>query len=235
MKIISWNCNCNFRKKYALLPQADILIIPESESPDFLQQRGFNLPLRTHLWVGKTVHKGLSIFTRGDYTAQIADFYNDEFQYIVPVEISTADKKFILWAVWTQSDGNDSYNGYVVKAVKALMSYEKYLQPDSLIIGDFNSNARWNKHFKREYNHQKLEEFMERNGFCSLYHQLTNCIHGAEQEATIYMYKNRERPYYIDYAFVHNSRLASFPTFSIGKYEDWIKHSDHMPLFMELN
>lgn len=237
MKLICWNCNCAFRTKYTLLPEADILIIPESESPAFLQNKkaATAFPFSAHLWEGKSAHKGLSIFCGKDTSARIAPFYNDAFKFIVPAEISFRGKNFVLWAVWTQPDGNDSYNGYVVQAVKALMFYEKYLDGDSLIAGDFNSNACWNAHFKQDYNHEKLVNLLAKHGFCSLYHALFPCAHGSEKDATIYMHKNAGKPYYIDYIFAHKSKIAAGATLKIGRYEDWIKYSDHMPLFAEFS
>ena len=163
MKIVSWNCNCAFRNKYQLLPPADVLIVQESESPEFLQKHSVCLPFLRHLWVGKRAHKGLSIFCSEGTDVKIADFYNEAFEFVVPVEVQRKGRRFILWAVWTQAEGNDCYNGYVVTLTKAMIYYEKYLREDSLIIGDFNSNARWNEHFKREFNHDSLVAFLEKN------------------------------------------------------------------------
>lgn len=41
MKIISWNCNGGFRNKFQALEKfnADIWIIQESESPDYLKEK----------------------------------------------------------------------------------------------------------------------------------------------------------------------------------------------------
>ncbi|MBP3346170.1 MAG: endonuclease/exonuclease/phosphatase family protein [Alphaproteobacteria bacterium] len=233
MKLISWNCNCAFRNKHHLLPPADILVIAESESPEFLQKHKAFLPYKTHLWVGKRAHKGLSIFASAGWSAEIAEFYNEEFKYIVPVRIASEKAQFLLWAVWTQADGNDSYNGYVVMAARAMLHYRPYLQEDSLIAGDFNSNACWNGHFKQEYNHEQLVRLLSAKGLHSVYHDLSGCEHGAEKEATIFMYKDKNKPYYIDYVFAHEKRLRRQHGFEIGKYGDWIKYSDHMPLFVE--
>lgn len=234
MKIVSWNCNCAFRNKYQHLPPADVLIVQESESPEFLQKHSVCLPFLRHLWVGKRAHKGLSIFCNAGTDVKIADFYNEAFEFVVPVEVQRKGRRFILWAVWTQAEGNDCYNGYVVTLTKAMIYYEKYLREDSLIIGDFNSNARWNEHFKREFNHDSLVAFLEKNKFFSLYHRLAGCTHGAEQEATIFMYRDEKRPYYIDYVFAHEKALAQRPLFRIGAYKDWSSYSDHMPLFVEI-
>lgn len=233
MRLVCWNCNCAFRNKYHLLPPADILVIPESESPEFLQKHKISLPFEKHLWVGKRAHKGLSIFAAKGWSAEIAEFYNEEFKYIVPVKIVSEKAQFLLWAVWTQADGNDSYNGYVVMAARAMLHYQPYLRKDSLVAGDFNSNACWNRHFKQEYNHERLVSLLSAKGLHSLYHGLSGCEHGAEKDATIFMYKAKNKPYYIDYIFAHEERLRQRPAFEIGKYDDWIKYSDHMPLFAE--
>lgn len=209
------------------------MVIAESESPEFLQKHKAFLPYKTHLWVGKRAHKGLSIFASAGWSAEIAEFYNEEFKYIVPVRIASEKAQFLLWAVWTQADGNDSYNGYVVMAARAMLHYRPYLQEDSLIAGDFNSNACWNGHFKQEYNHEQLVRLLSAKGLHSVYHNLSGCEHGAEKEATIFMYKDKNKPYYIDYVFAHEKRLRRQHGFEIGKYGDWIKYSDHMPLFVE--
>lgn len=237
MKIASWNCNCAFRNKIALLQSEnpDIMIIQECESPDFLAQKGASIKAASHLWFGKNQHKGLGILTFGDYRAAVAEFYNDAFPYIVPVEIRGGGKHFLLFAVWTQTCGQkDSYNGYVVFATRAMQYYRDYLKPDTIIIGDFNSNQKWLKQFKREYNHEALIKMLDSSGMQSLYHHLRGCPQGSEPEATIFMYKNPAKGYYIDYAFVHQKMLAQVKNFSIGSYENWIKYSDHMPLFLEI-
>ena len=109
------------------------------------------------------------------------------------------------------------------------------MREDSLIAGDFNSNACWNNHFKREFNHDSLVAFLEKNKFFSLYHHFAGCVHGAEKEATIFMYRDEKRPYYIDYVFAHEKVLDKRPVFKIGTYGDWSKYSDHMPLFVEIS
>ena len=58
MKIITWNCNLNFAKKYERIEamDADICIIQECER---VKQDFF--PNRTFLWTGRIDHKGLGI------------------------------------------------------------------------------------------------------------------------------------------------------------------------------
>jgi endonuclease/exonuclease/phosphatase family metal-dependent hydrolase len=56
---------------------------------------------------------------------------------------------------------------------------------------------------------------------------------GEETEVTFYMHKKEERPYHIDYAFVPSHRINSEAEVTVGRYDDWIDASDHMPLVVE--
>ena len=53
---------------------------------------------------------------------------------------------------------------------------------------------------------------------------------GDETKATFFLTKKKERNYHIDYMLSRNSG-----TLDIGNYEDWIKHSDHMPLGIDFS
>lgn len=237
MKIISWNCNCAFRNKFRLLTdeKPDIMIVPESESPEYLDSHRGIIPARCHLWAGKTPCKGLSIFTFNGYSARIADFYNPNYKFIVPVEIRKGNRKFLLFAVWTiTAENNNTYSGYVVQAYKAMQHYQPHLRTDSILAGDFNSNKLWDTHFTRSCNHTSLIEFLSGQGFFSLYHYLYGEKQGEETKATLYMLKQEKRPYHIDYFFMHHSLMQKVKSFQIGEYKDWITASDHMPLTLEL-
>lgn len=235
MKIISWNCNCAFRNKLVLLNDfgADIIIAAESESPQNLSKYDCDMGCESHLWVGRTPSKGLGVYTFNGYKAKLADFYNPSFRYILPLIIRKDRKKFLLLAVWTKGE-KDTYNGYVVQACKALNYYQPHIDKNTIISGDFNSNKLWDTHFKREYNHSRLIKLLTQLQFQSVYHSLTQEEYGEESGATIYMYRKPDRPYHIDYTFIHQSKIKKINSFNIGIYDDWINYSDHMPQFLDV-
>lgn len=67
----------------------------------------------------------------------------------------------------------------------------------------------------------------------SSYHYLKDKDFGEETDKTFYMYRKEDKPYHIDYIFMPKLFLKNVKQFSIGNYVEWIKYSDHMPLFIE--
>ncbi|MFZ1746758.1 MAG: hypothetical protein WBO24_09835 [Nitrospirales bacterium] len=70
-------------------------------------------------------------------------------------------------------------------------------------------------------------------GIISLYHAQTGEEQGKEKQATFYMYRRREKPYHIDYAFLSRDMMRG-SIMKIGSPSDWLAFSDHMPLALEL-
>ncbi|MDN5819583.1 MAG: endonuclease/exonuclease/phosphatase family protein, partial [bacterium] len=75
---------------------------------------------------------------------------------------------------------------------------------------------------------QKLHEI----GLSSLYHKQADEAQGEEIQPTQYMYRNPEKGYHIDFAFIEKS-LLSKARLTIGAPDEWLKYSDHMPLIID--
>ena len=235
MKLICWNCNCALRKKYKFLSgyQPDILVCPESESPEQLNHFNETITCNRHIWVGNRLTKGLSVLTFNGYTAEVAPFYNPAFQYILPIMITTPRKHtFLLLAVWTKATSQVS-RGYIAQACMAIQFYRPWLDENTIIAGDFNSNKLWDHNSRHNYNHSKFLELLERDRFTSLYHHCYRELQGAETHPTMFLHKDFHRSYHIDYIFINSSKLFLVRNFTVGEYQDWISASDHMPLIME--
>lgn len=61
-----------------------------------------------------------------------------------------------------------------------------------------------------------------------------NAEFGIKREPTLYFRKNKKTRYHIDSIFAPAEIINRGKSFSVGKYEDWISLSDHMPLIAEL-
>ena len=55
--------------------------------------------------------------------------------------------------------------------------------------------------------------------------------YSEETVATLFMRRNKDQPYHIDYIFVAKEKIKDF---SILDNEFWLKHSDHILLVIDL-
>jgi hypothetical protein len=70
-------------------------------------------------------------------------------------------------------------------------------------------------------------------GLTSAYHRQMNEAHGAESQPTFFMYRNIEKPYHFDYAFV-SSALLDGSHLALGTPEHFRSMSDHLPLVLDI-
>src|SRR5262249_1949547 len=110
MRIVIWNCNMAFHRKYehllALCP--DIAVVPECAKIDLINKKAPRFKPTSSIWIGDYRHKGLGVFTFGAFTGEKSPFYRDKFPYIVPIRID-GPKQFNLLAVWACHNKNNSY------------------------------------------------------------------------------------------------------------------------------
>ena len=100
-----------------------------------------------------------------------------------------------------------------------------------VVSGDFNNSVYWDKPTKRA----KFGDFMdqlESRGFVSAYHTHHGSERGAEPHPTLWWMKNADTTYHIDYTFV--SRSDAIEAVAVGTHADWIVHSDHSPMTVDL-
>lgn len=231
MNLITWNCNMAFRKKIPLLltHKPDILVIPECEHPDKLQFTEEILP-NTSLWHGSNPHKGLGVFAYGPYQLHLLENHQPNFKNILPIAVTGGCFDFILLAVWANNP-EDKDGPYITQLWKALAYYEELLHQEIIIMGDFNSNTIWDKP-KRVGNHSEVVSVLEQKGIQSVYHTFHQQTQGQEQEATFYLYRHLDKPYHLDYCFASKRFTQQVTSIKVGKPQDWLPYSDHVPLFI---
>src|SRR5262245_14958178 len=121
MKIITWNCNMAFRKKakFILQHKPDILVVPECEHPDKLKFDEEAPTPTNSLWFGNNRHKGIGIFSYGNFKLRLKKNFNPELKTIVPISVTGAETEFTLYAIWAWNPG-DPDGRYVEQIWKAL-------------------------------------------------------------------------------------------------------------------
>ena len=93
MKIITWNCNLNFSKKFENLEafDSDIIIIQECErlKTDFFPNHNF-------FWTGRIESKGLGVMISKSTKARISDMHNEKLINFLPIETESLN----ILGVW---------------------------------------------------------------------------------------------------------------------------------------
>jgi exodeoxyribonuclease III len=233
MKIITWNCNMAFRKKAAMVlqHQPDIVVVQECEHPDKLLFSPEIKKPTSFLWFGKNSNKGLGIFSYSDFKLKLHPSYNEAFKWIIPIKVTDNGTNFILYAVWANNP-DDPDGQYVTQVWKAIQYYSKDLKrKNTILTGDFNSNAIWDRP-RRQGNHSQVVEALAAKKILSTYHHHFTQEQGKENDPTFYLYKDKTKPYHLDYCFVSSDFMEKLATVEVGEFNIWRQYSDHVPLIL---
>jgi exodeoxyribonuclease III len=240
MRLVIWNCNMAFDRKFEALVKLrpDIAIVSECANPDILKLKAPRFTPTDCVWVGENKHKGLSIFAFNGFKLEQTPDYDNSLKYIVPVEVS-GPCHFSLLAVWAFVGSAHISGRHDVGAVnKAITHYQHRLSAGNTIMaGDFNNHVKWDKRGNPR-NFADIAERLKALGMGSVYHQAKRLNFGEETDHTHYWRDRKEfSPFncHIDYIFAPTPWLYPTPDFHIGNYADWCGTglSDHVPLVLE--
>lgn len=233
MKIISWNCNGAFRKKFEYLIDlnADVLIIQECENPAEAKDNNYIHWANNYFWIGDSKNKGLGIFAKADIDLKLLDWsdnYKDhKVKHFLPCLVNG---EIQLLGVWTHQNKSPNF-GYIGQFWKYLQINKQNLN-NSIIAGDFNSNVIWDE-WDRWWNHSDIVRELEEIGIHSLYHKFTNELQGKETRPTFHLHRNLAKPYHIDYCFASAKLSECIKSIIIEPFENWKHLSDHSPVIVE--
>ncbi len=229
MRVLTWNCNGAFRKKFESLVdfQADILVIQECEDPFRINDKRYQEWAENHLWVGENKNKGLGIFANENIKIASLDWASDRLKYFIPCRVND---DFNLLGAWCHGANSPTF-GYIGQLWKYLQLHKTKLGK-SIIAGDFNSNVIWDK-WDRWWNHSDVIRELKEHQIQSLYHQYFKEEAGNESSPTFFLQKNLNKPYHIDYVFASDEFSSSLKSMEIGNAGKWLERSDHMPVICE--
>ena len=228
MRLVTWNARRGrFSRKSVLIDrlQADVAVIPEIAAPESESAQT--------LWFGNNPRQGLAVVTKGQYTLQRLTELPDVPNFVVPVAVQ-GPRSFVLFAVWTM--GKQPLR-YVEAAARAIDMYaESFTSSPVVMMGDFNSNAIWDKHHPADLNHTAMVARLERHRLVSAYHYARGLDHGLEpkHDHTFHLYGHEDKSYHIDYCFLPAAWATAIEQVVVGDYAEWREHSDHRPLVVSV-
>jgi len=235
MRLIQWNCQGAFRTKYqnVLSWRPDILVVAECENKEKLKFGQILPEPKDFYWYGDSNHKGIGVFSYSDYKFELMNTFNPEYRYILPFKVTGHDTTFTLFAIWAMNNKENRDARYIGQIWLAINYYSTLLDDKTVLIGDFNSNKIWD-YKDRVGNHSDVVDLLNQKKIISLYHDQNKVEQGKEKEPTLYMYRNKEKPYHIDYCFASDNLLKNGYSFQVGAYENWIEYSDHTPIIVDI-
>ena len=230
MKLVTWNCAMAFHKKSSLLfsLDANVMVIQECSQKSIEQIASFDG--FTTVWFGNNPNKGMAVICRAPWRIDASKDF--QLTWAANVKIS-GPLDLDLYAVWACA--GRSYDDRYIRQVHLLLDQLERtgVGESTALIGDFNSNAIWDNKYK-EHGHSAAVKRLADLGLKSAYHDFHKEAYGEETRPTLAFRKSRTQTYHIDYVFLDQSLLKAMSSFAVGSFDDWIAHSDHVPLLVGL-
>jgi len=230
LRILVWNCKLGFSDKRRFVRNLcpDIAVVPECSQGSIQSPAGDQYDCR---WFGENPKKGLGVLVAKPW--RIIDFQEPPSKWVAPIWIG-GPSDFLLLAVWTARIKGSDKTSYVGQACEALESHPEWFNGLPLVMcGDFNSNVIWDG-LRETHNHSFLVKFLAEREIVSAYHHFFSERQGEEKQPTYYQYHHENRPFHIDYIFLPEQWAARITKVEVGKYREWAKVSDHVPLTVEV-
>ena len=212
----------------------DILLVQECEQLNDLSFKTSARPIKFHHWHGDNKHKGIAIYSFSDYTIELLSDFNADLRYILPFRICGNRQSFTMFAIWAMNNKINREARYIGQIWLSINYYADLLDDICLIIGDFNSNKIWD-YKDRVGNHSDVVNKLAEHNIHSVYHQYFNMPQGSEAHPTFFLQRKQNKPYHIDYCFASKVLLDRLINVEVGTYDDWIQHSDHVPLIVDFD
>ena len=228
-----------FREEYKLIfpMNPDIIVIQECEDLKTINFDLFSNTPSDIYWIGDNPKKGLGVITFNDFKISLYEDYDNSYKYILPLEISINNIIFNIIGVWTQMVGKKTkdHKNYIRQFKISLNHYDSFIKThNTIILGDFNSNLIWENPYRIDNDHKYVIEELEKKEIESSYHYFFSEKQGEETRPTFYYHHKKEKPFHIDFCFLSKNLRERLSKVEIGKYENWIKYSDHVPIIIEI-
>jgi len=237
MKIITWNCLgalTNDKKDAILKLKPDVLVVqecgPQETFPEGFQPTGQE-------YIGDEGQlRGLAVFGfNGFQTERLDDDNKPDIKFFLPLRVFKGDLSLTLLAAWAwHKDGQ-----YLDVFSAAVDHYGPIIGREKMLfLGDFNTPGTDNDLASPTPDNANLKKHLEivtkmsQKGVKSLFHTQNKVEHGKEkpEDATLYYKSDPSKPFHCDYCFASDDMEKRLKVIEIGRPEEWIKFSDHMPL-----
>jgi hypothetical protein len=182
-------------------------------------------------WTGANVIKGLGVFARPDLGALVDGSLDLTREWYLPIRFPDLDLKILAaWSMHARGGESGPLRGRIHRT---LDHYGDFLAGGrTILIGDLNDNVTWDTPAYPSFS--RITTTLAGLGLTNLYLARSGEEVGAETLATLYFLRHRHEPYFVDHVFVPEAWLPLVRGFEIGRPDEWLDASDHMPLVLDL-
>jgi len=231
LRVLAWNCAMALHKKAHAVAriQPDIAVISECGESSILSLEQFGY---AGVWVGSNPHKGLGLFVRKPLRPR--PLSQSKQKWVLAADVEGYGQPLRIIAVWACRVGAIKRDNYIGQLYAALRDNPDWLVcQNTVVAGDFNSNSIWDVS-RPVGNHTAVVELLAAQGIVSAYHTFYDEVQGRESKHTLYLLKNRSRPFHIDYVFVPEAWVKRLDKVSIRDGAKWAELSDHRPIIVDV-
>ncbi|MEP4076401.1 endonuclease/exonuclease/phosphatase family protein [Haloferula sp.] len=227
MRIRVWNVNKGFQSKAqeAFRGNPDVVVLPESPR-DFVRD-GWAWG-----WAGRNRNSGIGIgISNALHRTDLRRICTQrEWFSIVELDLPEPTVVVGVWACYSASPRKREM-GPTNSSLPALI--KEIGDRRAIVAGDFNNGSYWDQEGRAD-NFQNTVNALRDAGLVSAYHQFHEKEFGAEADPTFYSKRQETSPHHIDYCFIPEDWCERLDSVEVGRYQDWISLSDHMPLTINL-
>lgn len=208
--------------------RADIMVVQECSEKSVSALA--NSTKHQTAWFGTNKNNGIAVITAPNLRTQRAVHLGPTWAVHARLEGSESIDLFAVWAC----AGTDHLSRYIRQVHLMLDQISSMkLSNNTIVMGDFNSNAIWDPNYYAGRNHTEAVSRMSSLGLESAYHTFNREAQGAETQPTFHFRRKREAVY-IDYIFLSKLLMSNLKAVNVGKFEEWIHLSDHMPVVVDV-
>ncbi|MCL7744272.1 endonuclease/exonuclease/phosphatase family protein [Guyparkeria hydrothermalis] len=226
LRVVTWNGNLSLGKKLdrLLALEPDVAVIQECEQ---------SLPVPAgyrFVWTGSNPRKGLGVISKG-LTLEVSPHAKYHWAYFLPVSIG--EGRLRMLATWAFNHRASRIGpGYTGNPREVISDLSEWLREGpSVVAGDFNNSTIWD-HIGKAARFRDIQHDLDQLGLFSAYHHLTGEAFGRESRPTYFHTKNPDKPFHIDYCFLHHTLRCQ--RVEIPGFSEWRTYSDHVPVITDL-
>lgn len=235
MRLVAWNCNQGFDRKYPLLREFgfDVAVVCECgpATPDLGQVRSLTQVTRPAFDTAG-YKKCIGVFAQDPWTVHQLPVV-DDMPWLLPVRVE-GPTEFTLLAHWALSpDKLEGVATYVEQTRRVIDEVVPTIDGPAVLAGDFNAGAP--SGLASAARHIENAAVLEEQGLVSAY-TTAHSDRDPRDEPTLYWMWDREKRYHCDHIFLPEDWTHDLSV-TVGSYEEWTEArvSDHVPVVAEIN